>query len=95
LWTNCDISVIAIDCVLDDESWNLVTCFCEKPFAGKPMIECNQCSTWIHLACERIREDHVPAVFVCAKCRGSPIPVRRRKQRRTGDMRDREQSTNT
>ncbi|XP_062503860.1 PHD finger protein 23A-like [Corticium candelabrum] len=86
-----------IDYSSDDESWNLVTCFCEKPFAGRPMIECNQCSTWIHLACERIREDHVPSVFVCAKCRGSPIPVRRRgrKQRRARDTQETEQTAST
>ena len=25
----------------DDEGWDMVTCFCGKPFAGRPMIECS------------------------------------------------------
>ncbi|XP_078064135.1 PHD finger protein 23-like [Mustelus asterias] len=46
----------------DDDSWGLVTCYCQKPFAGRPMIECNQCNTWIHLSCAKIRKSK-------AKCR--------------------------
>ena len=25
----------------DDEGWDMITCFCGKPFAGRPMIECS------------------------------------------------------
>ena len=25
----------------EDEGWDMVTCFCGKPFAGRPMIECS------------------------------------------------------
>ncbi|XP_051900564.1 PHD finger protein 23-like [Pristis pectinata] len=53
----------------DDDSWSLVTCYCQKPFAGRPMIECNQCNTWIHLSCAKIRKSNVPDVFFCEKCR--------------------------
>ncbi|XP_038642823.1 PHD finger protein 23-like [Scyliorhinus canicula] len=53
----------------DDDSWGLVTCYCQKPFAGRPMIECNQCNTWIHLSCAKIRKSKVPDVFFCEKCR--------------------------
>uniref|UniRef100_UPI00398EA432 PHD finger protein 23-like n=1 Tax=Pristiophorus japonicus TaxID=55135 RepID=UPI00398EA432 len=53
----------------DDDSWGLVTCYCQKPFAGRPMIECNQCNTWIHLSCAKIRKSNVPDVFFCEKCR--------------------------
>uniref|UniRef100_I3KTE2 PHD finger protein 13 n=1 Tax=Oreochromis niloticus TaxID=8128 RepID=I3KTE2_ORENI len=45
----------------DDDSWDLVTCFCMKPFAGRAMIECNKCNTWIHLSCAKIRKSHVIA----------------------------------
>ena len=31
---------------VDDESWNLITCFCGHPFTGHPMIECSQCLTF-------------------------------------------------
>ncbi|XP_032369722.1 PHD finger protein 13 [Etheostoma spectabile] len=55
----------------DDDSWDLVTCFCMKPFAGRAMIECNQCNTWIHLSCAKIRKSHVPETYVCQSCRES------------------------
>lgn len=53
----------------DDDSWDLVTCFCMKPFAGRAMIECNKCNTWIHLSCAKIRKSHVPETYVCQSCR--------------------------
>ncbi|XP_033822856.1 PHD finger protein 13 [Periophthalmus magnuspinnatus] len=53
----------------DDDSWDLVTCFCMKPFAGRAMIECNTCHTWIHLSCAKIRKSHVPETYVCQGCR--------------------------
>lgn len=53
----------------DDDSWDLVTCFCMKPFAGRAMIECNQCNTWIHLSCAKIRKSHVPETYACQSCR--------------------------
>uniref|UniRef100_A0AAZ3RW47 Zinc finger PHD-type domain-containing protein n=1 Tax=Oncorhynchus tshawytscha TaxID=74940 RepID=A0AAZ3RW47_ONCTS len=55
----------------DDDSWDLVTCFCMKPFAGRAMIECNQCNTWIHLSCAKIRKSHVPETYMCQSCRGT------------------------
>ena len=27
------------DAVDEDEGWEMITCFCGKPFAGRPMIE--------------------------------------------------------
>ncbi|KAL0180744.1 hypothetical protein M9458_023150, partial [Cirrhinus mrigala] len=48
-----------------DDSWDLVTCFCMKPFAGRAMIECNQCNTWIHLSCAKIRKSNVPETYIC------------------------------
>eukprot|EP00794_Sanderia_malayensis_P016896 gene16896-18602_t len=53
----------------DDESWSLVTCFCRKPFAGRPMIECSSCSIWIHLSCAKIRRSNIPELFICSTCR--------------------------
>eukprot|EP00112_Aurelia_sp_Birch-Aquarium-sp1_P026964 Seg992.1 transcript_id=Seg992.1/GoldUCD/mRNA.D3Y31 product="PHD finger protein 13" protein_id=Seg992.1/GoldUCD/D3Y31 len=53
----------------DDESWDLVTCFCMKPFAGRPMIECSLCQIWIHLSCAKIRRSNIPELFICPKCR--------------------------
>lgn len=53
----------------DHDSFDLVTCFCGKPFAGRPMIECSICLTWIHLSCARIKKTNIPDVFHCALCK--------------------------
>uniref|UniRef100_A0A8C6XU17 PHD finger protein 13 n=1 Tax=Naja naja TaxID=35670 RepID=A0A8C6XU17_NAJNA len=71
----------------DDDSWDLVTCFCMKPFAGRPMIECKECHTWIHLSCAKIRKSNVPEVYVCQKCRDSKFDIRRSSRSRTGSRR--------
>ncbi|KAJ7306512.1 hypothetical protein JRQ81_009868 [Phrynocephalus forsythii] len=71
-WDDEDIMVDS-----DDDSWDLVTCFCLKPFAGRPMIECNECHTWIHLSCAKIRKSNVPEVYICQKCRDSKSLIRR------------------
>ncbi|XP_078094923.1 PHD finger protein 13 [Mustelus asterias] len=68
----------------DDDSWDLVTCYCMKPFAGRPMIECNECGTWIHLSCAKIRKSNVPEVYVCQRCRDSKFDIRRSNRSRTG-----------
>ncbi|XP_041119491.1 uncharacterized protein LOC121322929 isoform X1 [Polyodon spathula] len=67
----------------EDDSWDLITCFCMKPFAGRPMIECNECGTWIHLSCAKIRKSNVPEVFICQRCRDSKQDIRRSNRART------------
>ena len=47
----------------------VITCFCRKPYANRPMIECGSCETWIHLSCAKIRKNHIPDVFICSKCK--------------------------
>uniref|UniRef100_A0A8D0H6Y0 PHD finger protein 13 n=1 Tax=Sphenodon punctatus TaxID=8508 RepID=A0A8D0H6Y0_SPHPU len=71
----------------DDDSWYLVTCFCMKPFAGRPMIECNECHIWIHLSCAKIRKSNVPEIYVCQKCRDSKFDIRRSNRSRIGSRR--------
>ncbi|KAI1903332.1 hypothetical protein AGOR_G00026110 [Albula goreensis] len=65
-----------------DDSWDLITCYCGKPFAGRPMIECNQCGVWVHLSCAKIKKSNVPDVFYCHKCRNC------RQDRRSGLKKD-------
>ncbi|XP_063061630.1 PHD finger protein 13-like isoform X2 [Engraulis encrasicolus] len=67
----------------EDDSWDLITCFCMKPFAGRPMIECNECGTWVHLSCAKIRRTHVPDIFVCQPCRDAKQNIRRSNRART------------
>lgn len=53
---------------IDADSYNLVTCYCGKPYAARPMIECSQCLTWLHLTCAKIKRKHIPDIFICVKC---------------------------
>uniref|UniRef100_A0A8C5WKD2 PHD finger protein 23 n=1 Tax=Leptobrachium leishanense TaxID=445787 RepID=A0A8C5WKD2_9ANUR len=79
--SDADTQVMDEDIMVEsgDDSWDLVTCYCEKPFAGRPMIECNICCTWVHLSCAKIRKSNVPDIYYCQKCRssrpgGTPVP---------------------
>ncbi|XP_019358593.1 PREDICTED: PHD finger protein 13-like [Gavialis gangeticus] len=67
----------------EDDAWDLITCFCLKPFAGRPMIECSECTTWIHLSCAKIRKSNVPEVFICQRCRDAKQEIRRSNRART------------
>ncbi|KAK3512744.1 hypothetical protein QTP70_023558 [Hemibagrus guttatus] len=69
---------------IHDDSWDLVTCFCMKPFAGRAMIECNQCNTWIHLSCAKIRKSNVPETYTCQRCKDSKFDIRRSNRSRMG-----------
>ncbi|KAJ8357832.1 hypothetical protein SKAU_G00206260 [Synaphobranchus kaupii] len=68
----------------EEDSWDLITCFCMKPFAGRPMIECGECGTWVHLSCAKIRRTHVPDVFTCQRCRDAKQTIRRSGRARAG-----------
>ncbi|NXX32966.1 PHF23 protein, partial [Nicator chloris] len=70
---------------LGDDSWDLITCYCQKPFAGRPMIECSQCGTWIHLSCAKVKKNNVPDVFYCQKCREGPRRAAPAAPRAAGD----------
>lgn len=51
------------------DDYNQVTCYCGKPFAGRPMVECSKCLTWVHLKCAGLRRTHIPDTWHCAKCK--------------------------
>ncbi|KAK2705364.1 PHD finger protein 23B-like isoform X2 [Artemia franciscana] len=55
----------------DDEvdGFNEVTCYCGKPYAGRPMIECSRCLTWLHLSCARVKRTNIPDEYICTRCR--------------------------
>ncbi|CAE1325127.1 PHD finger protein 13 [Acanthosepion pharaonis] len=71
----------------DEESWDLITCHCLKPYAGRPMIECSECSTWIHLSCAKIRKSNIPETFVCQQCREAKFTTRKSNRIRTESKR--------
>jgi len=55
-----------------DDSWDQVTCHCGKPFAGRPMIECSKCLTWVHLKCAGLRRTNIPDTWHCKICKPKP-----------------------
>ncbi|XP_076347245.1 uncharacterized protein LOC143245147 [Tachypleus tridentatus] len=83
--SNCSSSSLdnikSTDVESDDDSWDMITCFCMKPFAGRPMIECSQCLTWLHLSCAQIRRNNIPDEFTCYHCKQTSNSRRRRSQR--------------
>lgn len=46
----------------------MITCYCGKPYAARPMIECSRCLTWLHLSCAKIKRKKIPDIFICVKC---------------------------
>jgi hypothetical protein len=53
------------------DSFNSVTCFCGKPFAGRPMIECSGCLTWLHMSCAKVKRKNIPEFYYCDACKKS------------------------
>ena len=52
-----------------DDNWDQITCYCKKPFAGRPMIECSRCLTWIHIKCSGLKRNaKIPENWFCSKC---------------------------
>jgi len=66
-----DSSAVDDDEVDAEDGWNSVTCFCRKPFAGRPMIECTGCLVWVHLKCAKLNRRKIPDEWFCGSCRGS------------------------
>lgn len=52
---------------LDDEDEE-ITCYCRKPYGGRPMIECTSCQIWVHLTCAKVRRTNIPDTWNCKFC---------------------------
>ncbi|KAH7970533.1 hypothetical protein HPB49_009933 [Dermacentor silvarum] len=50
----------------------------------RPMIECSECLTWIHLSCAKIRRNNIPDEFTCQRCREAKHTTRRSQRIRAG-----------
>merc|ERR1711944_21725 len=53
----------------DSEEDEEVTCYCKKPYGGKPMVECSSCSIWVHLTCAKVKRAAIPDIWYCALCK--------------------------
>eukprot|EP00092_Neocalanus_flemingeri_P008873 GFUD01009548.1.p1 GENE.GFUD01009548.1~~GFUD01009548.1.p1 ORF type:complete len:188 (-),score=29.54 GFUD01009548.1:1468-2031(-) len=53
----------------DSDDDDQITCYCKKPYAGRPMIECSSCATWVHLACAKVKRTAIPDVWNCPMCK--------------------------
>merc|ERR1712079_136547 len=45
-----------------------ITCYCRKPYGGRPMIECSSCQTWVHLTCAKVKRTNIPDTWYCKYC---------------------------
>ena len=77
-------------CFLDelDEEDEEITCYCRKPYGGRPMIECSSCQTWVHLTCAKVKRTNIPDTWHCKFCttrtsKGGPRSRSRKTQLRT------------
>ncbi|XP_064635337.1 PHD finger protein 23A-like [Lineus longissimus] len=77
----------ALQAGVDEDSPDLITCFCLKPYAGRPMIECSDCLSWIHLSCAKIRKNNIPDDFICQACRDIAQTKRKSQRHRVGSKR--------
>jgi len=48
-----------------------ITCYCRKPYGGRPMIECSTCGTWVHLTCAKVKRTNIPDTWNCSLCKPS------------------------
>jgi len=64
----------------DDDNMDQVTCYCRKPFGGRPMIECSSCLTWVHLSCAKVKRTAIPDTWFCSMCKTKSTKSRRSSQ---------------
>lgn len=56
----------------DDGEEEEITCYCRKPYGGRPMIECSSCLTWVHLTCAKVKRSAIPDTWLCSLCKQKP-----------------------
>lgn len=64
-----------------------MTCFCGKPYAARPMIECSKCLTWLHFSCAKIKRNHIPDIFICIKCTNNKLDSNHEEDEKLTDIR--------
>lgn len=45
-------------------------CVCHSTDEGQPMVQCESCEKWLHLGCLGLKQNTLPAVYVCVFCTG-------------------------
>jgi len=45
-------------------------CICDTVDEGQPMLQCESCSKWLHLACVGLSANNLPRAYVCVFCTG-------------------------
>lgn len=51
-------------------------CICNGVDDGQPMVQCESCNKWLHMACNGLNTNNLPPVYVCIFCTGQ-TPVAR------------------
>ena len=60
-----------------------ITCYCRKPYGGRPMIECSSCQTWVHLTCAKVKRTNIPDTWHCRYCAAKSTKGARSRGRKT------------
>lgn len=85
------------DTVTDDledmDDTEEITCYCRKPYGGRPMIECTSCQTWVHLTCARVKRTQIPDIWYCALCKTKSTKSGSNKSRARKSLQRRKQSS--
>lgn len=79
---------------LDDDETE-ITCYCRKPYGGRPMIECSSCQIWVHLTCAKVRRTQIPETWYCRYCRFSAAKSSKggaKSRARKPELRNKQQS---
>lgn len=49
-------------------------CVCNGGDDGRPMVQCESCTKWLHMTCVGLNANNLPPVYVCIFCTGqTPI----------------------
>ncbi|KAF2008991.1 hypothetical protein BU24DRAFT_468396 [Aaosphaeria arxii CBS 175.79] len=51
-------------------------CLCNGSDDGRPMIQCESCTKWLHMGCVGLNGHNMPPVYVCVFCTGT-TPIAR------------------
>ncbi|KAG0213576.1 hypothetical protein BGX28_003993 [Mortierella sp. GBA30] len=64
----------------DEDAIIRCVCGCSDDEGG--MVQCDKCTSWLHLDCLSLTEADIPEEYYCPSCQGMPIPITRGKSLR-------------
>ena len=87
---NSILNSICLDDFEDEDEE--ITCYCRKPYGGRPMIECSSCQTWVHLTCAKVKRNNIPDTWYCKYCQAKSTKGGARSRGRKTQLRTKQQN---